>query len=55
VPNSLPTSKVGYLERALDLEPNSRVIRRELLALGRRSPPTPLQLCGASPVSRGTR
>ena len=39
---------VGYLEHALELEPANRVIRRELLALGRRLPPTPLPLRGAA-------
>ena len=43
----VPTA-VGYLERALDLEPGNRAVQRELLALGRRPPPTPLQLRGAA-------
>lgn len=47
----VPTA-VGYLERALDLEPNSRAVRRELLALGRRPPPTPFQLRGAATTRR---
>jgi tetratricopeptide (TPR) repeat protein len=47
----IPTA-VGYLERALDLEPNSRAVRRELLALGRRPPPTPFQLRGAATTRR---
>jgi len=47
----VPTA-VGYLERALDLEPNSRAVRRELLALGRRPPPTPFQLRGARAARR---
>jgi tetratricopeptide (TPR) repeat protein len=50
----VPTA-VGYLERALDIEPNSRVLRRELLALGRRPPPTPLQLRGPTAIRRRTR
>ena len=50
----VPTA-VGYLERALDLEPNNRAVRRELLALGRRPPPTPLQLRGAGGARRRQR
>ncbi len=50
----IPTA-VGYLEHALELEPASRVIRRELLALGHRPPPTPLALRGASTARRRTR
>ncbi len=48
-----PTA-VGYLERALEIEPNSRTIRRELLALGRRPPPTPLPQRGANTARRRT-
>jgi tetratricopeptide (TPR) repeat protein len=43
----VPTA-VGYLERALDLDSGNRAVQRELLALGRRPPPTPLQLRGAA-------
>lgn len=39
----VPTA-IGYLERALDLEPGNRAIQRELRALGRGRPPAPLQL-----------
>ena len=47
----VPTA-VGYLERALELEPASRAIRRELLALGRRPPPIPLALRGSNAARR---
>lgn len=50
----VPTA-VGYLERALELEPGNRVIRREMLALGHRPPPTPLSLRGPSTARRRTR
>lgn len=50
----IPTA-VGYLQRALELEPANRVIRRELLALGRRPPPTPLPLRGAGAARRRIR
>ncbi|HEY2107373.1 MAG TPA: hypothetical protein VGH29_16360 [Candidatus Binataceae bacterium] len=50
----VPTA-VGYLERALELEPASRAVRRELLALGHRPPPTPLALRGPGSVRRRTR
>jgi tetratricopeptide (TPR) repeat protein len=50
----VPTA-VGYLERALELEPASRILRRELLALGRRPPPTPLALRGAGSIRRRLR
>jgi hypothetical protein len=46
---------VGYLERALELEPASRLIRRELLALGRRPPPTPIPLRNTTTTRRRTR
>jgi len=47
----IPTA-VGYLERALELEPANRVIHRELLALGRRPPPTPITLRGPAASRR---
>jgi len=50
----VPTA-VGYLERALDLEPGNRAVQRELLALGRRPPPTPLQLRGIGGARRRQR
>jgi len=50
----IPTA-VGYLERALELEPANRVIRRDLLALGRRPPPTPLALRGPTTARRRSR
>ncbi len=50
----VPTA-VGYLERALDLEPGNRAVQRELLALGRRPPPTPLQLRGTGGARRRQR
>jgi tetratricopeptide (TPR) repeat protein len=46
---------VGYLERALELEPNNRVLRRELLALGRRPLPAPVPLQGVSAIRRRQR
>lgn len=50
----VPTA-IGYLERALELEPANRVIRREMLALGHRPPPTPLALRGPSTGRRRQR
>jgi tetratricopeptide (TPR) repeat protein len=50
----VPTA-VGYLERALELEPGNRGVRRELLALGRRPPPTPLALRGSGAARRRNR
>ncbi len=50
----VPTA-VGYLERALELEPASRIVKRELLALGRRPPPTPLPIHGAGTTRRRIR
>jgi tetratricopeptide (TPR) repeat protein len=50
----IPTA-IGYLERALGLEPSNRVIRRELLALGHRPPPTPLPQRGAGTARRRLR
>ncbi len=50
----IPTA-VGYLERALELEPNNRVIRRELTALGRRPPPTLLPARGPTTARRRSR
>jgi tetratricopeptide (TPR) repeat protein len=50
----VPTA-VGYLERALELEPGNRSVRRELLALGRRPPPTPLALRGIGAARRRGR
>jgi tetratricopeptide (TPR) repeat protein len=47
----IPTA-VGYLERALELEPNNRVVKRELLAMGRRPPPTPLHFRGPGAARR---
>jgi len=34
-------SAIGYLERALELEPHNPSIRRDLIALGRKPPPPP--------------
>lgn len=42
-------SAIGYLERALEMEPHNPSIRRDLVALGRKPPPPP------SLPSRGTR
>lgn len=50
----VPTA-VGYLERALELEPANRAVRRELLALGHRPPPTPLALRGQGSARRRLR
>ncbi len=50
----IPTA-VGYLERALELEPNNRVIRRELTALGRRPPPTVMPARGPTTARRRSR
>lgn len=46
------SSAVGYLERALEIEPANRTVRRELLALGRRPPPTPITARGTTPRRR---
>lgn len=50
----VPTA-VGYLERALEVEPANRVVRRELSALGRRPPPTVLPHPGPSTARRRSR
>jgi tetratricopeptide (TPR) repeat protein len=50
----IPTA-VGYLERALELEPRNRMVRRELMALGRRPPPTPMPLAGVATIRRRPR
>jgi tetratricopeptide (TPR) repeat protein len=51
----IPTA-VGYLEHALEVEPANRVVRRELAALGRRPPPTPVpQQHGPSTARRRLR
>jgi tetratricopeptide (TPR) repeat protein len=50
----IPTA-VGYLERALEMEPRNRMVRRELMALGRRPPPTPMPLPGSATIRRRPR
>jgi tetratricopeptide (TPR) repeat protein len=49
-----PTA-VGYLERALEIEPRNRAVRRELMALGHRPPPTPMPLPGTATLRRRPR
>jgi tetratricopeptide (TPR) repeat protein len=50
----VPTA-VGYLEKALELEPNNNSLRRDLVALGRKPPPASMLVKSQRPPRRQHR
>jgi Tfp pilus assembly protein PilF len=50
----VPTA-VGYLEKALELEPNNNSLRRDLVALGRKPPPASMLVKNQRPPRRHHR